>query len=86
MTNYHFYTNSKGNDGIEYSWSVFVAIYDIKSENEYYTRIEFLVEDDIAPWEAVKKGNVIPLYMGADIVGKSEIISEPKKGKFYEGC
>ena len=86
MTYYHFITNSKGNDGVEESWSIFIAIYDIKSEKEYYTRLEFLVEDDIAPWEIVKKGNIIPLYMAADIVAKAEIISEPKIGEFYEGC
>ena len=44
------------------------------------------MQDDIAPWEIVKKGNTIPLYMGSDIVAEAEIISEPKTGEFYEGC
>lgn len=86
MTRYHFYTKVKDNVGVEEAWSIFIAIYDIKNESEYYTRVEFLVQDDIAPWEIVKKGNTIPLYMGSDIVAEAEIISEPKTGEFYEGC
>ena len=49
MTYYHFITNSKGNDGVEESWSIFIAIYDIKSEKEYYGYILYYENELLRP-------------------------------------
>ncbi|WP_294346043.1 hypothetical protein [uncultured Clostridium sp.] len=83
---YRFQTELKDNDGVESRWTVYIAIYDIKSEKEYYTRLRFLMNDDIVPWKNVKKGNKILIYDGMYIVGSLEVISGLKTGEFYEGC